>query len=226
MIVAIHQPQFMPWLGYFDKIDKADLFVFLDNVQFKKNEWQNRNRIKTAQGWQWLTLPVKHSFGQKINEIKISNEHDWKKKHLGTLVANYRKAPYFDLYFSTVESIYEQNWQSLSELNKHIVKLFATLLRINTEMFVASKLEELPNEPDERLIAITKKLDGKVYLAGAGGQDYMNLEMYCKAGVKVQFQEFEHPVYPQRFGEFVPGMSIIDLLFNCGEKSIEIIRGA
>ncbi len=95
MIVSVHQPQYLPWLGYFDKIERSDIFVFLDNVQFKKNEWQNRNKIKTSEGWQWLSVPVIHKFMQKISEVKINNTVWWGKKHLNALVTNYSKAPFF-----------------------------------------------------------------------------------------------------------------------------------
>src|SRR5207253_7130508 len=116
MRVAIHQPQFLPWLGYLDKIDQADLFVVLENVQFKKNEWQNRNRIRTAQGWQWMTVPVLHDFGQKINETKINNKVSWRQDHLRAVELNYRKAPHFDRYFPHFENVLAQEWEKLADI--------------------------------------------------------------------------------------------------------------
>ncbi len=226
MIVAIHQPQFLPWLGYFNKIDTADVFVLLDNVQFKKNEWQNRNKIKTPQGWQWLTVPVQKKFGLKINQVKIASEHNWKNKHLKSLELNYQKAPYFQDYFEIVEKIYAKPWQKLLDLNTVLIKEFVRILNINTEIVTASHLEPLPEQPDDRLIALTHKLGGEIYLAGEGGKNYMQIAKYEEAGIKVVFQNFNHPVYPQLHGAFLPGMAIVDLLFNCGPDSLEIIRKA
>ena len=123
MIVAIHQPQFMPWLGYFDKMDSCDVFVLLDNVQYKKNEYQNRNRIKTSKGWQWLTVPVNYKFPQKINEVMIENSSDWRKKHLHALETNYGKSPYFERYIDRFNGFYQQEWHSLSPVNIASVKL-------------------------------------------------------------------------------------------------------
>ena len=111
LIVTIHQPQYLPWIGYFDKINQVDAFCFLDNVQFKKNEWQNRNRIKTAQGWQWLTVPVKHRFPQTIEEVEINDTVNWRRKHLQALATNYKKTPYFDEYIEFFEDVYSNEWE-------------------------------------------------------------------------------------------------------------------
>ncbi|MCK4417171.1 MAG: WbqC family protein [Candidatus Latescibacteria bacterium] len=224
MIVAVHQPQYLPWLGYFDKIDRAHLFVLLDIVQFKKNEWQNRNRIKTAQGWQWLTVPVTYRFPQRIDQVKINLQSNWARKHLLTLKSNYYRAPYFSDYFSTFENILTQNWQSIATLNIRLVRELTELLGISTPLRLASELGDFPEEPDERLIAICKHLGAEVYLAGLGGRNYMNLEKFRKAGIEVVFQEFKHPVFPQLYGDFLPNLSVVDLLFNCGEQSLRIIR--
>jgi len=226
MIVAVHQPQYLPWLGYFDKMDRADLFVLLDTVQFKKNEWQNRNRIKTAQGWQWLTVPVAYRFPQRINQVEINPRINWARKHLLAMRINYSKAPYFSDYFDSFEKILSENWQGIAALNLRLVRALTELLGISTPLRLASELGNLPEGPDERLIAICQHLGAAVYLAGMGGKDYMNLEKFDKAGIKVVFQEFKHPVYPQLYGEFLPNLSVVDLLFNCGKQSLRIIREA
>ncbi len=226
MIVAVHQPQYLPWLGYFDKIDRADLFVLLDTVQFKKNEWQNRNRIKTAQGWQWLTVPVAYRFPQRINQVKINPQSNWARKHLLALRTNYSKAPYFSDYFEVFEEVLTENWQNLAALNIRLVRELTGLLGISTPLRLASELGGFPEGPDERLIAICQHLGAEVYLAGIGGRDYMNLEKFEKAGIEVVFQEFKHPVYPQLYGDFLPNLSVVDLLFNCGKQSLRILREA
>jgi len=225
MIVAVHQPQFLPWLGYFDKIDRADVFVLLDNVQFKKNEWQNRNKIKTAQGWQWLTVPVLYRYPELINEVTINNRVNWQHKHKQALVSNYKKAPYFEMVTNMLGDIFSSPWEYISQLNSAVVKTTARALGIDTQIYIASELEEFPQDPDERLVAITKYFGAGTYLAGIGGKGYMNLETYKKNGIEVIFQDFKHPVYQQLFGDFEPFMSSIDLLFNHGDKSLTVLRG-
>ncbi len=225
MIVAVHQPQYLPWLGYFDKIDKADVFVLLDTVQFKKNEWQNRNKIKTAQGWQWLTVPVLYRYPQLIHEVTINDNVNWLHKHRQAMVSNYKRAPYYEMLEDFLEGIFSHSWQSISQLNGEVVRRLATTLGIDTPIYVASDLGEFPQDPDERLIAITKHFDAGTYLAGMGGRGYMNLDIYDKDGIRVMFQDFKHPVYHQLFGDFEPFMSVIDLIFNHGDNSLTILRG-
>ncbi len=225
MIVAVHQPQYLPWLGYFDKIDRADVFVLLDTVQYKKNEWQNRNRIKAADGWQWLTVPVTYKFPQRINEVRINNRERWQHQQRQTILSNYRKAPYWEGLASFLEEILTPTWECLAPLNIFVVKRLAEILGIATPLYVASELPAFPEDPDERLIAITKHFGAETYLAGSGGQDYMDLDRYAQNGIEVRFQEYHHPVYEQRFGAFEPFVSVLDLLFNHGRESLRILRG-
>jgi len=225
MVVAAHQPQYLPWLGYFHKIDRADIFVLLDNVQFKKNEWQNRNRIKTAQGWQWLTVPVLYKYPQLINEVMINNKVNWQHKQRQAILSNYRKAPHYERLGGFFEDIFSTSWQFVSQLNVAVVKRLTAILGMDTSLYVASELGEFPQDPDERLIGITKHFRADTYLAGAGGRGYMDLDKYTQSGTEVIFQDFKHPVYSQLFGEFEPFMSVIDLIFNHGDKSLTIIRG-
>jgi hypothetical protein len=224
MVVAAHQPQYLPWLGYFHKIDRADIFVLLDTVQFKKNEWQNRNKIKTAQGWQWLTVPVLYRYPQLINEVTINNRVKWQHKQRQAILSNYKKAPYYEKLEEFFEDIFSSSWQFISQLNIETVKRLVKILGIDTPLYVASELGELPQDPDERLIAITKHFGPDAYLAGAGGRGYMDLDKYSQRGIKVIFQDFKHPVYGQLFGEFEPFMSVIDLIYNHGDKSLMILR--
>ncbi len=223
MLIAIHQPQYLPWLGYLDKIDKADVFVILDNVQFKKNEWQNRNRIKTAQGYQWITVPVLYRFPEKINEVRINNNENWGRKHLQAFITNYSKSPCYENYISFFEDIFSRNWERLVDINVEIIKFLITTLDLKTRLVMASDLE-LREGPTERLIDICRTLGSHKYLAGKDGNKYMNLELFDKEGIEVIFQDFKHPEYNQLFGDFEPYMSAIDLLFNCGDNSLEILR--
>jgi hypothetical protein len=225
MIVSIHQPQFMPWLGYFDKIVKSDIFVFLDTVQFKKNEFQNRNKIKTAQGWMWLTVPVLYKYPEHIDEVKINNKVDWRKKHLRALEINYHKAPYCHELFPSIEGFYAGDTESLSDVNRESVLVLLGALGAHKETKVASELGNFPEEPSERLAAICKSLGGNTYLSGAGGREYLNLDPFHTKEITVIFQEFKHPVYRQLYGDFVPNLSLLDLLFNYGPDSLNVLEG-
>ncbi len=219
LIVTIHQPQYLPWIGYFDKISKADCFCFLDNVQFKKNEWQNRNRIKTAQGWQWLTVPVKHRFPQTIEEVEINKTVNWRRKHLQALATNYKKAPFFDEYIEFFEDIYSNEWEFLSELNIYVIDKLCDILNLQTKTVLTSSFI-ISGDPTDRLINICKALGADTYLSGKDGNNYMDLERFKERGIGVVFQGFQHPVYPQLYGEFESCLSIVDLLFNCGPDSM------
>ena len=226
MIVAVHQPQYLPWLGYFDKIRRADVFCFLDNVQYKKNDWQNRNRIKTVRDWQWLTVPVHYSFGQAINTVKINQSVKWQHKHLQALVTNYSRAPFFKDHIQIFEQAYARIWELLSDLNIFFVELLRDALNLpQTPMVKASQLT-LRDDPTDRLIDICRALNADTYLSGQDGIKYMDLDRFRQNGIQVVIQDFNHPVYPQLFGRFQSNMSVIDLLFNCGAGSLEKIVDA
>lgn len=224
MIVSIHQPQYLPWLGYFDKIERSDVFVFLDNVQFKKNEWQNRNKIKTDQQWQWLTVPVIHKFGQKIDEVEINNTVRWEKKHLTALMTHYSKAAFFKEHIAFLEQTYAQEWKSLADLNMHLVQYLTKALCISNTKFIMSSEHESREEPTGRLVDLCKQAEGDIYLSGRDGAKYLNLDAFESEGIQVIFQDYNHPQYPQLYGDFEPYMSVIDLLFNCGPESLSILK--
>jgi len=227
MIVSIHQPQYLPWLGYFEKIDRSDIFVLLDDVQFKKNEWQNRNKIKTSKGWQWITVPVIHKFPQEIKKAKINNDIDWQRQHLNSLIINYNKAPYFGDYIDFFKSVYCKKWVYLSDLNIHIIKNFVRVLGIKTKLVTSSRLKQ-PDRATQHLINICKTLGASTYLSGEGGRVYLEIEKFKKHGIEVIFQDFRHPTYNQLYSKeqgFIENLSIVDLLFNHGPQSLSIIRG-
>jgi hypothetical protein len=223
MTVSIHQPQYLPWLGFYDKVDRADVYVILDTVQFKKNEYQNRNRIKTAQGWQWITVPVGYRFPQRIDEVTVNNESPWAHKHRQALVTNYSGSPHFDHVFPALDAILQTRWDRISDLNRRTVEVLMGLLDIDTPVRSAGEWE-LSDDPTGRLVDICKRLDAGTYLSGAGGRNYLDLAQFEEAGIHVVFQEFSHPEYAQQFGTFEPYMSTVDLLFNCGPESLNIIR--
>jgi hypothetical protein len=224
LIVAIHQPQYLPWLGYFDKMRRADVFCFLDNVQYKKNDWQNRNRIKNAQGWQWLTVPVHYRYPQKISEVTINNSVKWKKKHLQALISNCNRTPYFKQSLDIFERVYSETWESLSDLNIILINRLRSALGIDPRPTVKASDFDLREDPTDRLIDICKALNADTYLSGQDGIKYMNMERFRQSGIRVEVQNFQHPVYPQVFKGFQSHMSAVDLLVNCGAKSLEKIE--
>ena len=227
MIVAAHQPQYLPWAGYFDKMDRADAFVLLDTVQFKKNEWQNRNRFRTAEGWQWVTVPVLQRSGQLIGEVNIDpSRSTWARKHAQALKTCYGSAPHCGLVADRLEPIWEGTWELLSPLNCEAIRILMELLGLETPVHLASQLSEAPEEPDLRLIEFCRQLGADTYLAGAGGPDYMDMARWEESGIEVVVQHFEHPIYEQPFDEFVPGLSIVDLLCSRGPGALSLIREA
>lgn len=229
MIVSAHQPQYIPWLGYFDKIDKSDCFVFLDTVQYKKREYQNRNRIRTKDSWIWLTVPVKTkgSLDQRLCDVLIDNDLDWANQHSKSLQSWYGTAEYFNEYFPFFKTVYEKKWERLVDINIHIIKYLLNVLKIDTKVCLESEIGTT-KKSTERILEVCKKLKAEVYLSGAGGKDYLNGELFVKDAIELRYQEFMHPDYKQQFMTerhgFEPYMSVLDLLFNAGTKSLGIIR--
>lgn len=224
MRVAVHQPQYLPWSGLFDKIDQADGFVVLDNVQYQKNEWQNRNRIKTPQGWKWLTVPVHYAFPQRLREVRVA-ETDWQRTHWRTITQAYRKAPHFDRYAPLFEPLYTTRWEWLVDLSLAGMERLASALGIRWAPRLASEMA-LTEEPNQRLIDICRQVGAGQYLAGSGSRHYLDLSAFESADILVEVQQFTHPVYPQLYGAFEPGLSMIDLLFNCGPESLVRLRAS
>jgi len=225
MRIAIHQPQYLPWLGYLDKLDQSDVFVLLDTVQFKKNEWQNRNRIRTAQGWQYLTVPVLHEFPQRMDRVRINNQIDWRRKHMQALETHYVKAPYYQRYGPAFRELYARDWECLAPLNEAVLSVLNDAFGISTRMVRASQYEAR-EEQTGRLVDLCKAVGGDRYLAGAGGRDYMDVAQFEAAGIAVEFQEFIHPEHEQVYRPFIAGMSAVDLLFNCGGEGFRAVREA
>ena len=225
-VVTIHQPQFLPWLGYFDKVDRSDVFCLLDTVQYKKNEFQNRNKIKTSQGWQWLTVPVTYRFPQRIYEVGVNQTVDWQRKHLRSLETSYGKAPFFEAYSARFEEFYQQSYEMLVDVNVASLELLMELLGLERKVILASSLKVNTEDPTLRLVKICKALGGDAYLSGKDGAKYMDLDTFHSHQLELVFQDFNHPEYPQCYGPFEPNLSVVDLLFNCGPESLAIIREA
>jgi len=219
-ICAIHQPQFMPWLGYLDKINRADVFVFLDNVQFKKNEFQNRNKILVQGIAKWLTVPVKFEFGDTLQEVLITDDPRWKKKCWQTVKQNYARAPYFEKYADGFQSLLNQDWPNLAACNQASVEWLTACFGIQTERVICSELPTFDEDRTKRLVEICQHLVADTYLSGAGARTYLELHQFEDAGIQVIFQDYTHPVYPQsspiKQAPFVSHLSAMDALFNAG----------
>ena len=222
-VVSIHQPDFLPWLGFFYKMKQSDIFVFLDHVQFVKNGYRNRVTIKTPQGVQWLTVPVQHHFGQTINETAIDNRRDWRKKHLKTLEMNYKKAPFFKEIMDILEPVYlERQWLFLSEFTLRLIEAISVFIGIKVKTFTSSTMDVTGSSTD-LLVDIIEKCDGAVYISGTGGKNYLQENTFEDRGITLVYSDFEHPVYSQLWGDFIQGTSIVDMLFNCGRKTMQYL---
>jgi hypothetical protein len=220
MIVAGHQPNYLPWLGFFDKIKRSDLFIIEDNVQYEHQGFTNRNKIMTADGVRWLSVPIEHdNKPMLISEVKIANkgEPQWGNRHWLTLKHSYCKAPYWHEYSEFFEDTYNREWTLLMDLNLHLIKGIMHFLNIDKPFVMASALDA-EGKKSELIIAQCKAVGACVQLAGNGGKEYINSKRFEEEGIKVVFQEFDHPHYPQTCAGFVPNLSVVDYLFCTGGK--------
>lgn len=232
MILAAHQPHFMPWLGYFDKIRTADMFVVVDHVQFERQNFQNRTLIMSRSGPYWLTVPLRQkSRGELIFEKEIANERQgrisWGGRLFETLRHAYAKAPYFDCYAPFIQGALTQPWTRLADLNDTLLRFFLEELEITTPIVKSSTLQGVEGARSEMIRTLCKVLGATTYLSGAGGsRAYLDVALLAREEIDVCWQEFKHPHYPQFSGaEFVQRLSVVDILFNCGPTSAAILRG-
>jgi hypothetical protein len=223
-IVAIHQPHYLPWIPYIEKADAADVFVYLDHVQYQKNGVQNRNQIKTATGPIWLTVPVAAPFGTPINKAPIANAQ-WRKKHLHSIEQSYAKARYAGLVGDGLKEILERDWEFLGELNIAVTEWLFSTLGITAKRIRSSELAATGTAQD-LILRICKEAGADVYLSGRGAAAYQDPKEFARAGIELQYQNFEQPTYTQCFPNsgFLPDLSALDMVLNCGGASLDIIR--
>lgn len=226
--VSIHQPEHLPWLGFIHKVMCVDEFIILDNVQYEKKYFQNRNKIRTSAGYGWIIVPVKKfTNNQKINEIEISYDHKWQSQAINLIKYNYCKSKYFECYFQDIKDIYLQDFRLLRDLNVEILKYILNALELKTKLYLSSELfEDIGHGGTEVNLKLCKKLNADEYFSGQSGKSYLDLSKFEKENIKVKFQDFHHPVYLQVYDPFIPNMSSIDLLFNYGDKSLDVIKEA
>ena len=222
-VVAIHQPNFLPWLGYFDKLARADVFVLLDHVQFQKKGGNYANRVQLLTGGGrpgWITAPVDRTYHgtRPINEIAIDESQPWRQKLLKTIVANYARAAHFAEMFSVVEELIGHPSRGLAELNENAIRRLVGKIGLSTRHIVLSSSLDPAGSATDLLIELVQAVDGDAYLSGGGAEGYMEADKFEAAGIELQMQDFQHPVYPQGRGEFVPGLSVIDPMFHLGPE--------
>lgn len=225
--IAILQPSYIPWLGYFDQINRVDTFIFYDDVLYTKNDWRNRNKIKTSQGATWLTIPV-DIHNRLTNHLLIKDaplaDEDILKKHLKAIELNYKKAPFFKEFFPILTLLFSEQYIFLSDVNISIIKAISDFLGIKKINFLKSSDLDIVNEnPTDRLIDICKKLKATHYLTGNSAKNYLDEKLFAKNGIILEYQEYIHPTYKQLWGDFVPYLSVIDLIFNEGYNSLKIL---
>ncbi len=225
--VAIMQPTFLPWIGYFALIHEVDTFVFLDSVQFAKRSWQQRNQIKTASGAQWITMPVASSGlrEQFIKDTLISAEGDSAKKLINSLSTNYGKAPHFNKYSDSLFAEFHAEKSNLCVLNLSLIRLFMKLLSIEGKTLFRSSELPVSGAKANLLVSICQHLRFTRYVSAPGSKEYIEESgAFGAAGIEVEYFAYEHPVYQQLYGNFLPYMSIVDLVFNEGERSLAILQ--
>ena len=221
MIISIHQPAYLPWLGYFDKIARADLFVFLDTVQFEAGSFINRNRIKTANGPAWLTIPVKAKdhLAKTLLELEVDARQPWRDKHLRSIRYAYAKAPRFTECMPRLAGLFSDSEQLLAEICYRQLLFWLDELGIKTPVVRASSLPDCGRKSD-LVLNICRHLGATCYISGALGRGYLVEESFRAAGITVEFQDYRHPAYPQLHGDFLPYMSIVDFWMNCDTPNL------
>jgi len=226
MRVGIHQLHYLPWLRYFEKIARSGVFIVLDNIQYNKNGWQNRNRIKSPDGPLLLTVPVFERLGQHLDEVRINNTAPWRRKHWRTIQQCYAKAPFFQAHAAFLDGVYAREWEFLNDLNRHMLAYFVEKLGIGTRIVYASELDA-PGVATERLLNLIRAVGGDRYYSGTHALEaYLDSDLLEKAGIWLESQEWRAPVYPQLGGDFVADLSILDLLLNCGPDTLRILMDA
>jgi hypothetical protein len=222
MIVAIQQPEHLPWMGFFNKMAHCDLYVYLDSVQFKKRYYENRNRLVGPNGAFWVTVPVqtKGRYHQRIDEVRICYDEDWQKSYLDTMRHCYGKAPFFHRHYEEIARIIMNKHDRLVDMNLALINLLRHKFGISTDTVCASEFGVFESKGSDLILDLCRKTNATRYISGPDGRRYLNLETFRVAGIDVMYHDYEHPVYAQRLDSFVSHMSVVDYLFNNNEKGV------
>lgn len=216
MLVSAHQPAYLPWLGYIEKIVRSDVFIYLDTVQFEKNSFTNRNKVKTSNGECWLTIPLKMKghISLIMSDMQIDNNQPWQKKHLNTIVANYKKAPYYNEVFPKIEKFYTEKYDSLSDYCYDYLQVWLEIFDIKTPIIKSSTLN-LTSAKSNLVLDLCLSQNANRYLSGALGKDYLNVDDFRAKGIEIEFQNYQPKPYQQLWkGDFVPCLGVIDYAMN------------
>lgn len=226
-IVGILQPGYLPWLGFFEQLYRSSVFVLYDDVPFDRHGWRNRNRVKTANGIVWLTVPVLCDLRERplIVDVKIDNRRNWRKKHLETIRQSYTNAPFFAAYAGLFEEAYSREWEYLVDLDLHFISLLSEAFGLGDKTVRRSSELGIAGGRTDRLVAICRAFGAGTFYEGAAGRSYIDTDAFRKEGIEVVFQDYRHPEYGQLHGEFVSHLSAVDLLFNHGPGSQDILTG-
>ncbi len=224
MRVAAIQSSFLPWRGYFDFIASVDVFVFLDDVQYSKNGWRNRNRIKTPQGSRWITVPVRHrSIAQLIVDTEIDDRKNWRESHMRLWHENYGAAPYYRGVLELLGDMEQETIDTISELNIALTRRIAVNLQIGTRTMLSSDLR-LSGSKTDRLVDLVKKLHATTYLSGPSADAYLDKDAFRKNGIRLEYKSYDYGPYPQLWGPFEGAVTVLDLIANCGPNARNHIR--
>jgi hypothetical protein len=215
MKVSIHQPNYVPWLGYFLKIAQSDVFVFLDDAQYSNEGMHNYHYIKTPQGPLRLKIPVEYHFGDEICHVKTKDELKWKEKHLQLIESNYKKAPFFKEVFEDFSNLLNQRFDNMAQMNIEIIRLFSEKLNIKTRFIKSSELS-ITSQREEKVITICEHLSATEYISGTGAKSYQNEENFLNRGIKLTYLNYHPLEYRQLWGDFHANVSMLDYLMNCG----------
>jgi hypothetical protein len=224
MIVAAHQPSYMPCLAYLDKMAKSDLFVVMDDLPFEPNRFQNRQRIKVSDGDGWLTVPVVPQPDARICAARIDTTVAWRRRTWVAIETHYGSAPYFNVYADDLRDVFAQRWDRLLDLDLHLLELARSWLRIHVPIMRASSLG-LAGAGTARIIDLCKRVGATGYLSGSGASGSLDAEQLCRAGITMVWQHFDHPGHAQRYPEigFLPHLAFIDLVLNCGPDARDLV---
>ena len=224
-VVAIHQPNFLPWLGFFDKLARADVFVLLDSVQFPRSghgEWMNRVRVLVQGEARWATVPIRRRGVQTIAEVELDDSQPWRRRLLRTIESSYARASFFDETYPLVRAIVEHDAPLLADYNEHGVRALALALGLTRAELVRSSTLDVGGTGSDLLAEVTRAVGGTAYLSGGGADEYQREESYRDRGVELEYQRFEHPQYAQGGSTFTPGLSVVDALMHCGAQGVRL----
>lgn len=223
MRVGLIQPSFIPWRGYFDFIASVDVFIFYDDVQYTKGDWRNRNLIKTSQGVEWITVPVRHrTLAKLIRDTEIDYSSDWIARHLRVWEKWYGSCPYFDDALTILHDVFSRPHITISTLDMDLVHVICAYLRIDTPTRIASDLDASSGRTD-RIIDIVRKVGGTTYLSGPSADTYLDKAAFREAGITLEYKTYDYSPYPQPWGDYLGGVTILDLIANCGPKAKDLI---